>query len=748
MSSLMARLKATQGGTQAADNRSKNVVTPEPSMSSSSLQGRRPSSSLAAAAAYSGATIKPANESVKYVPQYKKNPLNSAAATTLESILTVATKTTIIATPARVNNDVIATKSHVPTSHAPMKMTLIQQLLKHTKTPNNNIPPPFSMCSESEAYDRQQHLELSPFECNPGSIKSGVISIVSSSTHHGKQVESMAIQKAEAKRHRPTFNAQYVIKKYRRSAAGGGTLSEASDKCPRTLDQLVTTVDYLLGSVLPCQLPPPSPAVEVDDRRKGNTDPNEISIWGDTPVKERSQKISQEHLSFSLCDTVSFIDDRLRAVQKDLVTLLGNMDSSSVIPPSSASNNNSVSTKRQQLKQQRVKSTVRDMQAKMVRYNILASYLLSDVSSSKYEVQFGARALRTSLTCYLNLSTTIHEEYQTATSNIKESQYEKECQTQDEIMAYMALLHSSAVLRSEETSLPPPTSSEITSSLMEDSGSGWGALLSTFCKHILNEKNIKTNGESGMIVEKYPRWKWALELACVAQEGNYQRYFTLLENGPTYSSLKSNSSASESTGKEVMEADNARFLILARCCTSHSLNLVRLAQLRRYNHSFGKGEKVSATDLARLLRLKDEDEMRGAELAADLCRNVGLPIVEKEMGDDKVLFVTMKSAPISVKGDESIQRICNPGRMNDIFVFGSKFEENRDNDDVESLTKQMLVQCDVQEDWEDCDDEDLDATTNSTHGMKISSWSEAARKDEDGVLIPSSNVLRNLIVIP
>ena len=116
------------------------------------------------------------------------------------------------------------------------------------------------------------------------------------------------------------------------------------------------------------------------------------------------------------------------------------------------------------------------------------------------------------------------------------------------------------------------------------------------------------------------------------------------------------------------------------------------------------------------------------------------------MGDDKVLFVTMKSAPISVKGDESIQRICNPGRMNDIFVFGSKFEENRDNDDAESLTKQMLVQCDVQEDWEDCDDEDLDATTNSTHGMKISSWSEA-RKDEDGVLIPSSNVLRNIIVI-
>ena len=744
----MARLKASQG-TQSADSRSKNVVTPEPS-SSLQGQGRRPSSSLAAAAAYSGATIKPTNESGdKYVPQYKKNPLNSAAATKVVSTSfattanndepTVATKT-IVATPAADN---VATTSHAPTPHAPTKMTVIQQLLKYKKTPNNNIPSPFSMCSESEAYDRQQHLELSPFECNPGSIKSGVITIASSSTHdgNGKQAESMAIQKAEAKRHRPTFNSHYVIKKYRRSAAGGGTLSEASDKCPRTLDQLVTTVDYLLGSVLPCQLPPPSPAVEVDDRRKGNTDPNEISIWGDTPVKERSQQTEQKcHNPFSLCDTISFIDDRLRAVQKDLVTLLGNMDSSSVMPSSSDSNNNSVSTKRQQLKQQRVKSTVRDIQAKMVRYNILASYLLSDVSSSQYEVQFGARALRTSLTCYLNLSTTIHEEFQTATSNNKESQYQKECRTQDEIMAYMALLHSSAVLRSEETSLPPPTSSEITSSLMEDSGSGWGALLSTFCKHILNEKNINTNGESGMIVGKYPRWKWALDLACVAQEGNYQGYFTLLEKGPTYSS-----SAPESTDKEVMDADNARFLILARCCTSHSLNLVRLAQLRRYNHSFGKGEKVSATDLARLLRLKNEDGMKGAELAVELCRNVGLPIVEKEMGDEKVLFVTMKSAPISVKGDGSIQRICKPGRMNDAFVFGSKFEENGDSIIMESLTKQMLVQCDVQEDWEDCDDEDLNAMTNLTQGMEKSIRS-GARKDEDGVLIPSSNVVRNLIV--
>jgi len=702
----MARLNATQD--KSVERNKSNINTVH---QPSSLASR---SSLAAAA--TGSTSY--NNSNTFVPSFKKNPLNAAAAVytvsessaTSDNDKTVSSKTLpTISTTNHVDQVTTITPSTTPTAAAqeeeivPTKMTLIQQLIHNQKSPDI-LPPPFSMCSELEALDRQHHLELSPFECNPSSIKSGAM-LTLSSDHH----DTMGSKKAAARRHRPTFNSQYVIKKYRRSAAGGGALSEASDKCPRTLDQLQTTVDYLLGSLFANQMPPV--IVEED----GKEDPNEISIWEEDGDYDTQQTHQQQHTPFSLSETVSFIDDRLRAVQKDLVTLLGNIEEPNLIS-SSASSGNSVSAKRQQLKQQRTKSTVRDMQAKMVRYNMLASYLLSDVPSSKYEVKFGARSLRTSLTCYLNLSTTIHEEYQSSSSNNQQQQsaYNTECQTQDEIMAYMALLHSSAVLRNEETTLPPPTSNEITSSLMEDSGSGWGALLTTFCKHALTNDRNNTNG----VVDKYPRWKWALELACVAQEGNYQRYFNLLEKGPTYSS-------SYTTENELAHVSNARFLILARCCTSHSLNLVRLAQLRRYNHAFGKEEKVPATNLARLLRLTNDQKV-GAQRAVEFCRDVGLPIIEKEVGDDKALFVVMKSAPISVKGDETIRRICNPGRMNDVFVFGSKFEIAGD---VDSLTTQMEKQCGVAN-WED-NEEGIDESFASIH----------ARKDQDGVEIPSSNVL-------
>ena len=111
-------------------------------------------------------------------------------------------------------------------------------------------------------------------------------------------------------------------------------------------------------------------------------------------------------------------------VQKDLVTLVGNLKEPR---PTNSNNNNIMSSsnndddddatnsvvaaKQRQLKHQRTKQTVRKMQAKMVCYNILASYLLSDTPSSEYEAKFGARALRTLLTCYLKISMALCEEY-------------------------------------------------------------------------------------------------------------------------------------------------------------------------------------------------------------------------------------------------------------------------------------------------------------------------------------------------
>lgn len=735
-SSLMARLKATQGSdpTPAKGGRS-HVVTPPPPPSSLSSRSR-PSSSLAAAAASVsssssavrvGITDAPAKSS-SYVPQFRKNPLNADVSKSHE--------TSFITTPTADETHNNATPSSLSSPK-----TLIQQLSQRKNEPPP-IPSPFCMCPKSEALDRQQHLELSPFECNAGTLGSGLISTLSPSTTNDGKMATVQSQPTrwgapasqKAARHRPTFNPRYVIKKYRRSAAGGGALYETSD---RSLDQLNKTVDYLLGHIVVNKRPPPTAESDMNNNDDTvNSDPNEIQLWGEddnSPVEKQAQEI--DHTPFSFADTVSFIDDRLRAVQKDLVTLLGNALKEPNNGPSL--DINSASAKRNRVKLLRMKQTAREMQAKMVRYNILASYLLSDVPPSKYELKFGARALRTSLTSYLDLSTSLHEQYRSmpnSGSTHLQSQYRKEHKTQDEIMAYMALLHSSAVLRSEEKALPPPTSGEFTSSLMDDAGSGWGALLSTFRTRVLDGEGAATGTSE--------RWKWALELACSAQEGNYQRYFSLLEGGPALSS------ASNDTG-EAVEANDARFLILARCIASHSLSLVRLGQIRRYNRAFGKGENVPAKDLARLLRLngnggdkKGDEIMDGAKRAINFCQDAGLPVVEREVGNQKELFITMKSAPIKISGEMCIWRICHPGRTNDSFVFGSNLVVDGDGSSAVDLLANQHV-----DDWEERDAYSKNGKNKkSTAGETgLNAKDVGTRNDQDGVLIPPSNVMRNLI---
>jgi len=759
-----------------------------------------------------------------YVPSYKLNPLNTASicandtavkitASTatadddFSSNITTKKKVDVLQTEIKSANNNPTTPSSIITTPE-KKKTLIEQLLQcqnklQSSTASSRMhPAEYFMCSQSEALDRQTHMELSPFECYPSSLAGSAttkISTVSKNdnglnfgTFSSPQCSKKFVNNnnsaaddyvAARRRLRPKYHAQFVVKKYRRSAAGGGTLSDISEGCNRSLEQLNGTVDYLIEDIFVWQMPPPIIATctttDASARSAGRSsddyDPNEISIWDDN---DDQLQPPQQHTPFSLSDTVAFIDDRLRAVQKDLVTLLGNIEqddyyhvgsgNSSGAPNSSSSNSiNNIASKRLQLKQLQLKQTVRKMQSKMVRYNILTSYLLSDVPPSKYEIKFGARALRTSLTTYLNLSLTLDDEYNdianliassSDNANARQLQYRKECQTKDEIMAYMALLHSSAVLRSEEQALPPSSSSsgEVTSSLMEESGSGWGALLSTFCKHVVgvaanagrtrgggarhdgDGDGCSSNGCQSSLVEKYPRWKWALSLACLAQEGNFVGYFKLLRKGP--STIVPSSTRAVTKEEEV---DNARFLLLARCCASHSLNLIRLGQLRRYNHSFAKGEKVSGKDLARLLHFDDDGDVESSsKLAIDFCRDAGLPIVERD-GDESIeLFVAMKSAPISISKNGPIKRICNPGRRNDCFVFGSCLEDATRR--VELLTSQ-LNDCGIQqtvEDWEVNVEADNDAKSSClpNHVVKIK-----ARVDEDGVIIPSSQVLRTLM---
>ncbi|KAL7522549.1 hypothetical protein ACHAWX_007258 [Stephanocyclus meneghinianus] len=711
--------------------------------------------------------------------------------------------------------------------------SVIRQLLSHKSGPTCfTAPPPFFMCCETEAIDRQNCLELSPFECNglqdstnnrlstpqnfntrkavdatadpneiplectPTNKKSSLAAAAGSSpaNHRNKNTPSSSYYckqtpmkstyvppfkrnalivneisspatpakpgnsrnthantrhetptrtpstAQKAARIRPSFHPQLVVKKYRRSAAGGGVNEQGS---MRSLDQLNATVDYLMQ--LFARQRPPDCENGINNAIRSNSFGGEDILWGkdetapDYSNQEPSSQGTKQFPQSSLCDTVNFIDDRLRAVQKDLVSLVGNLEESL----SETIHDNSDT-----LGNVHTKELLRQMQAKMVRYNILTLYLLSGLPSSKYQVNFGSRALRTCLSCYLNLSWSLHDEYNNRHSRNKinkensdqENEFSKAFRTQDEMMSYVALLHMSVVLRAEESALPLPSASsaEVSTLLMEESGRGWGALFSTFAKYA-----IAQDGHALVSASKYPRWKWALELASLVQCGNYQRYFTLLEQGPSYSNAGFTASTILETTSEAASY-NARFLVLARCCSSHSMNLIRLSAIRRCNHAFGKGEKFPVRDLARFLRFYPSDSLddevgSSTKRALEFCRDAGLPVIHNDDSDPNTCFVVMKSAPIEISGDESIGRMCSPGRSNDSFVFGTQ-SLDQNHDTVSSLTDslQRVNMNESIDDWEErfCDGSSLDL--NSCDNIR-------GRMDDDRVVIPPSIVLIKLI---
>ena len=706
-----------------------------------------------------------------------------------------------------------------------------------TTTPTSSLTniqyPEFYMCTRNEAIDRSNCHELHPLEyCRHSRSSYTATTITTTTTTTTTTKESTTTSSSisnNRRRFRPTYDSRYVVKKYRRSAAGGGTTSTGSSSSSddyivtttttnRTIDQLSYTVDYLLDIIFVNQYPPP-----YKSSSKSSTDDD-----------------TNDALSpMSLCNVVSFIDDRLRAVQKELVTLLGTTTSSS----SSSSSSRWARTIDAKQKQQRgevvvdegrrrkmakLRRTVRHMQVKMIRYGLISTYLLSEVpttttisslerreksqqknsissSSSSYEYTFSIRALRAALTTYMSLCTCIHDDhnrYDSDDDDISRVEYRREVRECEEVTSYVALLHLSGVIYNTEILgiIVGPTTATTTMdvsspllSLMDDGGSGYNALLLQLQRqhHQRQHRHNVVVPEKEMEEEEYyhPRLEWTLELACTAQEGNYRRYLSLLESGPTTSIVTTTTTTTKMVEEEAV-VDQARFLILARCCISNSLNLIRLGQLRRYNFAYRKEERVSSLDIARLLHFtvcddnndtnddnnnnnnnnsrgdedyddeeENDDYVYALQCAIDFCHYSGLPIVDAviDMNDinqqetkkkKKNCHVVMKSVPISVKGDNAIRMICRPGRMNDSFVFGTRlvdYKQPRQNWDgcshgkegVESLSNELVVM--------NLGDRAEVVTDQTTAAAAATAGCFYARKDGDGVLIPPSNVLRNLI---
>jgi len=123
------------------------------------------------------------------------------------------------------------------------------------------------------------------------------------------------------------LHPQLAVAKYRRSAAG-----DSRRRPPRTLPQLLMTWKHLLKIFV-------------------------------------HQQIHSNVKRQSLCSAVAFVDDRVRAIQVDLV-----------------------------LSQESCAS----LQIQLIRYQIVCCYLLSQVPRTEYEPKFARQALWTALTAYWN----------------------------------------------------------------------------------------------------------------------------------------------------------------------------------------------------------------------------------------------------------------------------------------------------------------------------------------------------------
>lgn len=464
--------------------------------------------------------------------------------------------------------------------------------------------PPWYMCSKNEAFDRCAIKELSSFESTQ---------------------ETYILPPMERKP-----DPSLCVKKYRRSAAGGGA-KIYDDDIIRSLEQLEMTVDFL------------------------------IHVW----MHQKSRIEMQKAL---FLQTVNFVDDRLRAVQVDLTILLGNKDNRDDF------------------------SRVRRLQAKIIRYNILSQYLLSN--SNKYEWKFAQTALTTAISSYF-----------ATLDHVKDHNDYHEI---DEIMSYSSLLHLSTVIRGQESALPITSSMDKKCGLTLSDGEGISAILSLHKKF-----SIKFNSHELNMRKKY---MWALNLVSEYENGNYLSFLRMLSD-------------------EHMNVADFKWGTLIRCCIAQVLPIVRIGLMRQYNKSFGNEEKVSGKDLKKLLHFPSED------VAITFCEDIGLPTTAS-MNDGKHDCVIMKVAPISIHADV-ISKMINPGRSEDEFVFGriSWFQTWKSLPDSAWDTETDREKKEVES--------KMSSLQNALAKMVLKQDPESTkpdiRVDGDGVLIPPPTVIQQLV---
>jgi len=361
---------------------------------------------------------------------------------------------------------------------------------------------PWAMCDRAEAMERQKNGELSDFEAT----------LPTAHLHYRKRVASPFL----------------CVKKYRRSAAGGGVSKGSSRN--RSLSHLEATVDHLLNEVF---------------------------------ANRSSHPLAK---SRSLFRTVSFVDDRLRAVQVDLLAHRAEKETAAAIC---------------------------SLQGKIVKYHVLIGYLLSDAPISKFEHAFCSRALRTALSAFFESMSQLDALRDDTMDLI------------DEIMSYSTLLHTSGVIISKEKSYNPLNAGGSRFILMNDSEGGFA--VSRLLFSLVNRGGDSSKRQNGGRREEFPKWKWSLKIAAGASLGNYVQVLNLLTEN-------------NHETKENSFAFCDKFMIYSRCCMFPALPAIRVDSLRQLNKSLGKGEPVSRLHLQQLLCTSS------SESALSFCQMIGLPL--------------------------------------------------------------------------------------------------------------------------
>ena len=379
-------------------------------------------------------------------------------------------------------------------------------------------PKPWSMCSSIEANDRTQHKELSIFECT-----------LETTTRPFNQ-------------RRP--DGTKCIKKYRRSAAGGGTRTYNGEARHRSLATMEQTVEYLLRVILSRQSSCPNMA------------------------------------SQSLVHAVNFVDDRVRAVQVDLTTLLG----------SYSSRGRRISS--------HMWSRVGRIQARLIRYNLVIQYLLSDLDGKQYEWKFARTALTTCLTSYLD----------TWNNDQGLERGDDDWEELDEMLSYTALLHISTVLNKRELAVPSGSTLRQQCGLERQEGEGMSAILGLAQKYCYQKRRcldgkvpeLEEEKEEGgsYLKQSFPKYHWALQFAIAVDTGNYVKCIRILKED-----IEGRENEDGDTNPYLMRLHlsltvQARWKILSRCCMAQIMPIVRIGLIRYYNKSFMKKEQIQGPDVS------------------------------------------------------------------------------------------------------------------------------------------------------